>query len=98
MDLTNLFSSGSELAVLPRHHAREIGIKIEAPSMADRLYLSLWFPSFNEAEMMPRSLAALKQFPYSSSQPGIRYLGIHAISWNEPLVFEQTFDTRATPE
>jgi len=66
--------------------------------MADRLYLSLWFPSFNEAEMMPRTLAVLKQFPYSSSQPGIRYLDIYAISWNEPLVFEQTFDTRATPE
>jgi len=66
--------------------------------MADRLYLSLWFPSFDEAEMMARILAVLKQFPFSGSQPGIRYLGIHPISWNEPLVFEQTFDARATPE
>ncbi|HWY71564.1 MAG TPA: hypothetical protein VNX88_23055 [Terriglobales bacterium] len=66
--------------------------------MADRLYLSLWFPSFDEPDIMPRTLAVLKQFPYSSSQPGIRYLGIHAISWNEPLVFEQTFDARVTPE
>ena len=47
---------------------------------------------------MPRTLAVLKLFPFSSSQPGIRYLGIHAISWNEPLVLEQVFDSRATPE
>ncbi len=66
--------------------------------MADRLYLSLWFPSFEEAEMIPRTLAVLKHFPFSNSQPGIRYLGIYAISWNEPLVFEQTFDSRETPE
>lgn len=66
--------------------------------MADRLYLSVWFPSFEEADMMPRTLAVLKQFPFSASQPGIRYLGIHAISWNEPLVLEQVFDSRATPE
>lgn len=66
--------------------------------MADRLYLSLWFPSFQEAEMMPHMLSVLKQFPFSSLRPGIGYLGVHGISWNEPLVFEQVFDNRATPE
>jgi hypothetical protein len=66
--------------------------------MADRLYLSVWFPSFDEAEIMPRTLAVLKQFPFSNSQPGIRYLGIHAVSWSEPLILEQTFDARVTPE
>ncbi|HEU5232249.1 MAG TPA: hypothetical protein VFU50_05275 [Terriglobales bacterium] len=66
--------------------------------MADRLYLSLWFPSFGEAEMMPRALSVLRQFPFSTGRPGIGYLAVHGISWNEPPVFEQTFDYRATPE
>lgn len=66
--------------------------------MADHLYLSVWFPSFTEAEMMPRTLSVLHQFPFSTTSPGIGYIGVHAISWNEPLVFEHTFDYRATPE
>ena len=66
--------------------------------MADRLYLSLWFPSFGETEMMPRALSVLKQFPFSVSHPGVGYLAVHGISWNEPPVFEQMFDSRVTPE
>jgi hypothetical protein len=66
--------------------------------MADRLYLSLWFPSFEEAEMMPRTLSVLRQLPFSSSRAGIGYLGVHGISWNEPPIFEESFDYRTTPE
>ena len=66
--------------------------------MADRLYLSLWFSSFQEAEIMPRTLSVLNQFPFSSTRPGVGYLGVHGISWNEPVVFEEIFDDRATPE
>ena len=66
--------------------------------MADRLYLNLWFPSFEPAEMLPRALAVLRQFPFSALQPGVRYFSVHAISWTEPLIFEETFDYRATPE
>lgn len=66
--------------------------------MADRLHLSLWFPSFQEVEIMPRTLSVLKQFPFSSTRPGIGYLGVHGISWNEPVVFEEIFEDRATPE
>jgi len=47
---------------------------------------------------MPRTLAVLRQFPFSTSLPGVSYLGVHAISWTEPLISEQTFDYRATPE
>jgi hypothetical protein len=66
--------------------------------MADRLYLSIWFPSFREEEMLPRLLSVLRLFPFSAQQPGIGYLGVHSISWNEPLLFEQTFDSRVAPE
>jgi len=72
-------------------------IKYEQP-MADRLYLSLWFPSFQEAEMMPRALSVLKQFPFSTLRSGVGYLAVHGISWNEPPLSEQGFDSRVTPE
>jgi hypothetical protein len=66
--------------------------------MADRLYLSIWFPSFSTPEMVPRMLSVIKQFPFSSQRSGIGYLAVHSISWEEPMVFQQTFDFRADPE
>lgn len=66
--------------------------------MADPLYLNLWFPSFSEAEMMPRLLAVLRQFPFSAARPGITYLAVYPISWEEPTILEQRFDPGATPE
>ena len=66
--------------------------------MADRLYLSIWFPSFSAQEMLPRLLSVVKQFPFSSQRGGIGYLAVHSISWEEPVVFQQTFDERAEPD
>ncbi len=66
--------------------------------MADRLYLNLWFPSFSEAEMLPKMLCVLRQFPFAKERPGIGYLAVRPISWNEPVVYQETFDYRATPE
>ncbi|HEX5435253.1 MAG TPA: hypothetical protein VFY05_13530, partial [Candidatus Angelobacter sp.] len=66
--------------------------------MADRLYLSIWFPSFSAQQMLPRLLSVFKQFPISSQRGGIGYLAVHSISWDEPVVFQQTFDQRAEPE
>ena len=66
--------------------------------MADRLYLSIWFPSFHEQEMLPRLLSVLKQFPFSKDRPGLGYLAVHSVSWEEPVVFQETFDYRADPE
>ena len=66
--------------------------------MADRLYLSIWFPSFRETEMAPRLLSVIRQFPFPPQKNGIGYLAVHSISWNEPIVFQQTFDYRADPE
>lgn len=67
-------------------------------NMADRLYLSLWFPSFSEADILPKSLCVLRQFPFAAERTGIGYLAVHPISWNEPVVYQETFDFRATPE
>lgn len=66
--------------------------------MADRLYLSIWFPSFRETEMIPRLLSVLRQFPFSAQKTGIGHLAVYSVSWNEPLLFEQTFDYRIDPE
>ena len=66
--------------------------------MADPLYLNLWFPSFSEAEMMPRLLTVLRQFPFSATRPGISYVAVHPISWEEPTIFEQRFDPGVSPE
>ncbi len=66
--------------------------------MADPLYLSLWFPSFPEDEMLPRTLSVLKQFPYSTQYPGVGYVGVHPVGWDQPTMFEESFDFRATPE
>ena len=66
--------------------------------MADRLYLSIWFPSFQQQEMLPRLLSVLKQFPFSAERAGIGYLGIRSISWDQPIIFQETFDYRADPE
>jgi len=66
--------------------------------MADRLYLSIWFPSFGVQEVMPRLFSVLKQFPFSTQKGGIGYVGVHSIGWDQPIVFEQTFDFRTDPE
>jgi len=65
--------------------------------MADELHLNLWFPSFEENQIMPRLLSVLKQFPASQALPGVGYISVRPIDWTEPTVFEQRFDFRADP-
>lgn len=66
--------------------------------MPDPLYLNLWFPSFEPQEMLPRALLVMRQFPFSAQQPGINYLALHPISWDEPTILERRFQPGATPE
>jgi len=66
--------------------------------MADPLYLNLWFPSFEVQDMLPRALMVMRQFPFSAQQPGISYLALHPISWDEPTILERRFQPGATPE
>ena len=60
-------------------------------SMADPLYLSLWFPNLELDELLPRTLAVMQQFTFSASRPGITYVSLHPVSWNEATVLEQRF-------
>jgi hypothetical protein len=64
----------------------------------DPLYLSLWFPSFTEQDMMAHALSALRQFPFSEVRPGVQYLAVHPVSWNEPTILERRFSPGVAPE
>jgi hypothetical protein len=66
--------------------------------MADSLYLSVWFPSFREAEIVPRTVSVLRQFLYSSLREGITYLSVHPVAWSEPTVLERRFNPGVSPE
>ncbi|HLV86067.1 MAG TPA: hypothetical protein VKV39_03760 [Candidatus Sulfotelmatobacter sp.] len=66
--------------------------------MPDPLYLSLWFPDFSGPAMLPHALSVLAQFPFSLQRPGITYLAVHPVSWNEPTVLERRFSPGIPPE
>ena len=66
--------------------------------MADSLNFSLWFPSFHEAEMLPRTVAVMRQFLFSDIREGITYLSVHPVAWSEPTVLERRFDPGISPE
>lgn len=66
--------------------------------MADSLYLSLWFADFEVDEMLPRVLSVLRAFPYSAQRPGVHYIAVHPVSWNEATVLEQRFSPGVPPE
>jgi hypothetical protein len=66
--------------------------------VADPLYLSLWYPSFEVEDMLPRALSVMRQFPFSSQQPGITAVALHPVSWNEATILERRFEPGITPE
>jgi len=66
--------------------------------MPDPLYLSLWFPSFDETDILPRMLSVLRQFPFSPQNPGITYLALHPVSWNEATILEERYRPGITPD
>src|ERR1051326_6503017 len=66
--------------------------------MADSLYLSLWFPNFELEDMLPRALVVLRQFPFSAEQPGVTYVALHPVSWEEPTILVQRFNPGVPPE
>jgi hypothetical protein len=41
--------------------------------------------------MLPHALAVMRQFLFSVQQPGITYLALHPVSWDEPTILERRF-------
>jgi len=48
--------------------------------------------------MLAKTLCVLRHFPFATERPGIGYVAVHPISWNEPVIYQETFDFCATPE
>lgn len=85
----------SHLLLLCEHLHR---MSVNRSLMADPLYLSLWFPNFDLEDMLPHALSVMRQFPFSASKPGVTYLALHPVSWDEATVFEERFRPGITPE
>lgn len=66
--------------------------------MPDPLYLSLWFPSFDMEDILPHTLAVLKQFPFSAERPGVAGIALNPVSWNEATILERRFRPGVDPE
>lgn len=66
--------------------------------MADSLYLSVWFPDFDVEDMLPRALTVMRQFPFSVERPGIKYVALHPVSWDEATILEQSYPRGIQPE
>jgi hypothetical protein len=66
--------------------------------MGDSLYLSLWFPSFEESEILPRTVSVLRQIPFSPAREGVTYAAIQPVSWSEPTILERRFLPGVPPE
>ena len=66
--------------------------------MPDPLYLSLWFPNVSGPEILPHVISVLQQFPFSAQRPGIAYVAVQPVSWNEPSVLERRFSPGITLE
>jgi hypothetical protein len=66
--------------------------------MGDSLYLSLWFPSFDEAQILPRTVSVLRQLPFSPVRDGVTYAAIQPVSWSEPTILERRFRPGVPPE
>jgi hypothetical protein len=66
--------------------------------MPDSLHLSLWFPDVEGPAMLPHILSVLQQFPFSDTVPGISYVSVQPVSWNEASVLERRFVPGVSPE
>ena len=60
--------------------------------MADRLYLSLWFPNFRLPALAPAIVSVLKQFGGTGQSPRVHAAAAYPISWNEPPFYQRIYE------
>jgi hypothetical protein len=60
--------------------------------MADRLYLSLWFPNLRLATLAPALVSVLKQFGQPGQPVRVHAATAYPISWNEPPFFQRIYE------
>jgi hypothetical protein len=60
--------------------------------MADRLYLSLWFPNFRLPALAPAIVSVLKQFSGTGHPLRVHAAAAYPISWNEPPFYQRIYE------
>ena len=60
--------------------------------MADRLYLSLWFPNFRLPALAPAIVSVLKQFDGAGRTPRVNAAAAYPISWNEAPFYQRIYE------
>jgi hypothetical protein len=66
--------------------------------MADRLYLSLWFPNFRLPALAPAIVSVLKQFGGPGHTPRVHAAAAYPISWNEPPFYQRIYEEEEVQE
>jgi hypothetical protein len=66
--------------------------------MADRLYLSLWFPNFRLAALAPAMVSVMKQFGEAGRAPRVHAAAAYPISWNEPPFYQRIYEEEEVQE
>ncbi len=70
--------------------------------MADRLYLSLWFPNFRLPALAPAIVSVLKQFAAPGLSPRVHAAAAYPISWSEAPSYQRIYEEdevqASTPE
>jgi hypothetical protein len=61
--------------------------------MADRLYLSLWFPNFRLESLPAALVSVLTQFEVAGGASNIRAATAYPISWNEAPAYQRIYLT-----
>jgi hypothetical protein len=60
--------------------------------MADRLYLSLWFPNFRLPALAPAIVSVLKQFAGAGRGARVHAAAAYPISWNETPFYQRIYE------
>ena len=66
--------------------------------MADRLYLSLWFPNFRLPALAPAIVLVLKQFGGPGHTPRVHAAAAYPISWNEAPFYQRIYEEEEVQE
>jgi hypothetical protein len=60
--------------------------------MADRLYLSLWFPNFRLPALAPAIVSVLKQFSGAAHPLRVHAAAAYPLSWNEAPSYQRIYE------
>jgi hypothetical protein len=60
--------------------------------MADRLYLSLWFPNFRLPALAPAIVSVVRQFSPTGHPLRVHAAAAYPISWNEAPVYQRIYE------